>query len=94
MVKDPVCGMEVDSDTAKFKAEKDGETFYFCSKHCYDSFTGKTEKHHAETSHGSEKCTINIDGMHCASCVSTIENALKKNKGVKNASVNLASQKA
>lgn len=92
--KDPICGMEVNEKTAKFSAVKDGKTFYFCSKRCHDSFTKKTEEHHAKNSHESEKCTINIDGMSCASCVATIEKALKKNKGVKSALVNLASQKA
>jgi len=29
--KDPVCGMEVDTDT-DLKTEHDGETFYFCSR--------------------------------------------------------------
>lgn len=35
-----------------------------------------------------------IQGMHCASCVITIEKALKKVPGVKSASVNLMSEKA
>src|SRR3989338_3506015 len=36
----------------------------------------------------------NIQGMHCASCALTIEGNLKKLKGVKNANVNFATQKA
>lgn len=38
MVKDPVCGMNVDEKTAKFKSEYMGETYYFCSKSCKDTF--------------------------------------------------------
>ena len=39
------------------------------------------------------KTSIKIKGMHCASCVSKIENSLKKVEGVKEASVNLATEK-
>ena len=48
MVKDPICGMDVDSKIAKLKAEKDGKAYYFCSKNCYDKFTGeiKLQKSH------------------------------------------------
>lgn len=35
--KDPICGMTVDTPTA-LHAERDGETFYFCSEHCREKF--------------------------------------------------------
>ncbi len=35
--KDPICGMTVDTATA-LHAERDGETFYFCSEHCREKF--------------------------------------------------------
>jgi YHS domain-containing protein len=38
MAKDPVCGMEVDPKKSKFKLEKDGTSYYFCSKKCYEEF--------------------------------------------------------
>ncbi len=38
--------------------------------------------------------TLNISGMHCASCAQVIEKSLNKVKGVKSANVNLASEKA
>ncbi len=41
-----------------------------------------------------KKETIVIEGMHCASCVRTIERSLSKVKGVKEANVNLATGKA
>ncbi|MBU3942213.1 MAG: heavy metal translocating P-type ATPase, partial [Nanoarchaeota archaeon] len=41
-----------------------------------------------------KKITIPIEGMHCASCAMTIENALKKSKGVTKTSVNFATEKA
>ena len=34
---DPVCGMTVDK-TAALHADRDGETFYFCSAHCKAKF--------------------------------------------------------
>jgi len=40
------------------------------------------------------KVTFKLDGMTCASCVQTIEGALKKTKGVFTASVNLATEEA
>lgn len=40
------------------------------------------------------KTTMQISGMHCASCALTIEKALKKLPGVQNASVNFATEKA
>ncbi|GKS70074.1 Cu+-exporting ATPase [Nitrosomonas sp. PY1] len=35
---DPVCGMSVDSHTAKHRAEHDEQSYYFCSAHCHDKF--------------------------------------------------------
>ena len=37
-MKDPVCGMTVEPETADFSAEWQGETFYFCSTHCREEF--------------------------------------------------------
>jgi YHS domain-containing protein len=34
MVKDPVCGMKVDEETAKYKSEYEGKTYYFCNAAC------------------------------------------------------------
>jgi xanthine dehydrogenase accessory factor len=38
MATDPVCGMEVDPTTARWTAERDGETFYFCAPGCRKAF--------------------------------------------------------
>jgi xanthine dehydrogenase accessory factor len=35
---DPICGMQVDLATAKWSAERDGETFYFCAPGCRKAF--------------------------------------------------------
>jgi len=43
---------------------------------------------------GEERATLNITGMHCASCAGMIERSLKKVPGVKEANVNFAAEKA
>ena len=40
------------------------------------------------------KTTLSLTGMHCASCAGTIERGLKQYKGVKDAVVNFASERA
>jgi len=36
--KDPVCGMDVNPPTAKYKAEHSGKTYFFCSANCLEKF--------------------------------------------------------
>ncbi|MDP3766140.1 MAG: heavy metal translocating P-type ATPase [Nanoarchaeota archaeon] len=43
MAKDVICGMYVDENKAKFKAEQDKTTYYFCSSNCLQAFL-KPEK--------------------------------------------------
>lgn len=38
MAIDPVCKMEVDETTAKYKWEYKGKTYYFCCKGCMEEF--------------------------------------------------------
>lgn len=40
MAKDPVCGMEV-NEKEGLKLEKDGQTYYFCSRHCLEKFAAE-----------------------------------------------------
>lgn len=35
---DPICGMQVDPHTAKYRATQGERTYYFCSIHCHDKF--------------------------------------------------------
>ena len=35
---DPVCGMEVETDTTDLKVEHDGTTYWFCGKGCLLDF--------------------------------------------------------
>ncbi|HEY1913814.1 MAG TPA: heavy metal translocating P-type ATPase [Vicinamibacterales bacterium] len=48
---DPVCGMTVNPDTAAAHVERDGQTYYFCSKVCAEKFRGPAlATSHAEAS--------------------------------------------
>lgn len=49
MAIDPVCKMEVDEKTAKFKTEYKGETYYFCAPGCKRAFEGNPEKYIVKT---------------------------------------------
>lgn len=40
-VEDPVCGMELDPDSVDHTVTHNGETYYFCSQSCKDSFSPK-----------------------------------------------------
>ena len=44
-VIDPVCGMEIDPDTAAGKSEYQGQTYYFCAPGCKRSFDKDPEKY-------------------------------------------------
>jgi Cu+-exporting ATPase len=45
MAKDPVCGMDVDPHTAKFRAEHGGRTYYFCAAGCRAKFVADPAKY-------------------------------------------------
>ncbi len=57
MAKDPICGMTVDEATA-LRAEREGETFYFCSEHCREKFLAQpaTTKPHSDSNHSHSCC--------------------------------------
>jgi len=38
MAKDPVCGMTVDEETARWRSEHGGKTYYFCAERCKQAF--------------------------------------------------------
>ena len=45
MAIDPICKMEVDEKTAKYKSEYKGETYYFCAPGCKKEFDDNSEKY-------------------------------------------------
>jgi Cu+-exporting ATPase len=105
MAKDPICRMDVDEKTG-LRLDYDGQTYYFCSPGCRDSFlsekgslepppdkTQQSDDREALEPH-TEKTTLSIKGMHCASCAAAVEGSLKKVAGVSNAAVNFGTEKA
>jgi P-type Cu+ transporter len=57
LLKDTICGMTVDEATA-LHAERDGETFYFCSEHCRKQFLAETKP----AKRGESSCCHNKSG--------------------------------
>jgi Cu+-exporting ATPase len=41
MAIDPVCGMTVDPETTPYRLDRDGETRFFCSRGCLETFRGE-----------------------------------------------------
>lgn len=104
MIHDPVCGMEVKSPS-KYYIDLDGKKYEFCSENCQNKFalepnkyiesaTGgnKVEPSYKTTSYGIEKLSLHINGLHCASCVNTVEKEIRKLPGIKAAHVNYATE--
>jgi Cu+-exporting ATPase len=115
MVKDPVCGMDVDETFATIKAEYKGKTYFFCAQSCKEKFEhspeefldGNREAQVFPSGAGAEKreealfakagltrLNLPVSGMSCASCVARIETGLSQLKGVAEAKVNFATEKA
>jgi len=38
MAKDPICGMDVDENTAKWTSKYKGKVYYFCAERCKQAF--------------------------------------------------------
>ena len=45
LVKDPVCGMDVDPQQAAGHTEHQGRTYYFCSTHCQSKFEADPDQY-------------------------------------------------
>ena len=55
MAMDPVCRMEVDEATAKWKSEHMGKTYYFCSPGCKKSFDENPMKYMESGDHAGHE---------------------------------------
>ena len=45
LAKDLVCDMDVETETAEWKSEYEGKTYYFCSPGCKRSFDREPAKY-------------------------------------------------
>jgi len=49
MVKDPVCGMQIDEHAAAATATRNERTYYFCSEHCKAKFLQEPDRYGGST---------------------------------------------
>src|SRR3990172_9547719 len=112
MVKDPVCGMEIEEGKAYARREHGGQTFYFCSPKCEATFAADPPKYAGERPRGHgqhipsattgvregvagpRRVEMPVFGLTCDKCVQAVEKALRGVPGVKKATVNLANARA
>ena len=45
LVKDPVCGMDVDQESAAGRYEHEGQTYFFCNPYCLEKFKAEPAKY-------------------------------------------------
>lgn len=50
-VIDPICGMEVDPEKARWKANYNDCTYFFCAEGCWRTFEADPEKYIHNTDH-------------------------------------------
>jgi len=103
---DPVCGMKVTAQDQAGQYEYRGTVYHFCNTACLEKFKIDPEKFlkNKKVTYSpalrtvkmgkTETVTLPIRGMSCASCVLTIERAVKDLPGVANVAVNFAAEKA
>ncbi len=107
--RDPVCGMTVEPATAAARRTFEGRDIFFCAPGCAAAFDREPARYlraglptlgampapdSGPAAPDAPGLTLSLEGMHCASCVTTIENALAQVPGVEEASVNLATSRA
>jgi P-type Cu+ transporter len=64
--KDPVCGMDVDPNTARHRADFEGKTYYFCAAGCRQKFLSHPEQyiHRTSTAAAVPEGTVYTCPMH------------------------------
>jgi len=55
MLIDPVCKMEIDEKTCKYKSEYKGKTYYFCAPGCKMDFDENPEQYLKESGKPEKK---------------------------------------
>ena len=95
-IHDPVCGMEIEPQSAFAKREHMGQTLYFCSQSCVDQFD--KDSHHymvtsATTGFNPERTLTRIglpvSGMPLKEHLTHLESTLRALEGVSEVNVNV-----
>ena len=95
-IHDPVCGMEIEPQSAFAKREHMGQTLYFCSQSCVDQFD--KDSHHymvtsATTGFNPERTLTRIElpvsGMPLKEHLTHLESTLRALEGVSEVNVNV-----
>ncbi len=94
-VRDPVCGMEIEPQSAFAKREHNGQTFYFCSQSCVDQFDKDPHRYmttSATTGFNPERTLTRLDlplsGSALTEHSTHLEATLRALVGVDEATVN------
>jgi Cu+-exporting ATPase len=89
LAKDPVCGMNVDTDASKWRADYADVTYHFCCESCATKFRSDPKKYlnaKAFTSMHSQSALVQLGGIKPAAHPSTahgaLASALKKSRYV------------
>ena len=92
MVKDPICGMEVNPKRTKFIHTSNNKTYYFCNKDCLDKFLGKDEKkiEIKKENNANNIVILSVPGMGSQHCAGIVETSLLRVGGVSNVKTNVA----
>ena len=98
--RDPVCGMDIEPQSAFAKREHTGQTFYFCSQSCVDQFD-KDPNHFmptsATTGFNAERTLSRVElpivDMPIVRPATELESALRALDGVDQVKVNAAAGK-
>jgi Cu+-exporting ATPase len=96
-VQDPVCGMNIEPESAFAKREHMGQTFYFCSQSCVDQFDKDPHRYmttSATAGFNPERTLTRLDlpvsGLPLKDHSTHLESALRAVNGVDEVKVNVA----
>lgn len=65
LVKDPVCGMTIEPQTAKYKTSYKEHDYYFCAENCLTKFKADPEKYLAPFVTSSALCPQRQSSFAC-----------------------------
>jgi P-type Cu+ transporter len=99
-VRDPVCGMDIEPQSAFAKREHMAQTFYFCSQSCVNQFDADPHRYlmtSATTGFSAERTLTRIElpisGLPLKEHSTHLESTLRAVNGVVKVSVNVAASK-